>query len=92
MISDVLNFCTLETTALRLSNQIEPYITNLPQDAIIQANDLVVLATSIDLENSPVLTFDKKMKTKFNNLHKNIYYCLDNKDEKRFLSLLRSAK
>ncbi|MBI5122874.1 type II toxin-antitoxin system VapC family toxin [Candidatus Roizmanbacteria bacterium] len=88
MIFDVFNFSTLETTVLRLSNQIEPYILNLPLESGIQANDLIVLCASLDLECAPVLTFDKQMKTKFNNLHKKIYYVLNDKDKRDFLNLL----
>ena len=89
MIFDVFNFSILETTVLRLSNQIEPYILNLPLESGIQANDLIVLCASLDLECAPVLTFDKQMKTKFNSLHKKIYYVLDDKDKHDFLNLLK---
>lgn len=88
MIDDVLNFPTLETTALRLSNVIGPYILGLPQNAVIQANDLIVLATSLDLECAPVVTFDKKMKTKFNNLHGNIFYCLEERDKNNLIKII----
>lgn len=92
MIFDVFNFSILETTALRLSNQIEPYILNLPLESGIQANDLIVLCASLDLECAPILTFDKKMKTKFNHLHKKIFYCLEEEDKINFLQSLNCLK
>jgi len=78
-----------ETLFALIRNRIPKIIVNLPLESGIQANDLIVLCASLDLECAPVLTFDKQMKTKFNSLHKKIYYVLDDKDKHDFLNLLK---
>lgn len=90
MIYDILNFTVLETTPIRLAKRLQPYIVNLGQSAVIPANDLIVIATSLEFNTCPILTFDKKMKTKFNHLHKNIFYCLENVDQTQFFDLLKN--
>jgi len=84
MVSDILNATILETTALRFGKKIEPFITSLPKEAILPANDLIVIATALEYENALVLTFDKKMKNRFSSIYPKIFCCLNKEDEDRF--------
>lgn len=90
MVYDVFNYPILETTALRIGPRMERCILNLPQEAKLQANDLIVMATSLEFENAPILTFDKQMKTQFSSIHGNIYYGLDNEDYKKIINLINN--
>ncbi len=66
MVLNVLNFTILETTAIRFAPRIGPLLKNLNAEASIPANDLIIIATSFEFEDAPIITFDVGMKRRFN--------------------------
>lgn len=92
MVLDILNATILETTALRLCRKVEPIIHSLPQNAILPANDLIVIATAIEYENALVLTFDRVMKNRFSKIYPQIFYGLDEEERDEFFKAINDAE
>jgi predicted nucleic acid-binding protein len=92
MIYDILNATILETTALRFGKKVEPLIHSLPPNAILPANDLIVIATAIEYENALILTFDKVMKDKFSKIYPQIFYALNEKEKDNFFKAIDNTE
>ena len=88
MVRDVLNVSILETTAIRIAPKVEPCIFALSKEASIPANDLIVIAVAMEYDNAPILTFDRSMKKRFEAICPNIFYVLDETEEKKFFETL----